>query len=40
METTFTLNQMKRFVRDHFEAFVNKGQIAAIRKTMTPDFYA
>jgi len=39
METTLTLDQMKRFVRDHFEDFVNKRQIAAIRKNMTADFY-
>ena len=39
MATTLTLDQMKRFVRDHFEDFVNKRNAAVIRKNMTPDFY-
>jgi hypothetical protein len=29
---------MKRFVRDHFEEFVNKQNAAVIRKNMTSDF--
>ncbi|MBV8263774.1 MAG: ester cyclase [Candidatus Eremiobacteraeota bacterium] len=36
--TTLTLDQMKRFVRDHFEDFVNRRDAAAIRRNMTPDF--
>jgi predicted ester cyclase len=38
MGTTLTLEQMKRFVRDHFEDFVNNRNAAVIRKNMTPDF--
>jgi predicted ester cyclase len=38
MPTTLTLEQMKRFVREHFEEFVNKRNAAVIRKNMTPDF--
>jgi predicted ester cyclase len=30
---------MKQFVRDHFEAFVNRRNAAVIRQNMTPDFY-
>jgi len=37
--TTLTLEQRKKFVRDHFEDFVNKRNAAVIRKNMTPDFY-
>jgi len=37
--TTLTLEQMKQFVRNHFEDFVNKRQAAVIRNNMTPDFY-
>lgn len=37
--TNLTLDQMKRFVRDHFEEFVNNRNAAVIRKNMTPDFY-
>jgi predicted ester cyclase len=37
--TKLTLDQMKKFVRDHFEDFVNKRNAAVIRKNMTPDFY-
>ncbi|MBV8204007.1 MAG: ester cyclase [Candidatus Eremiobacteraeota bacterium] len=36
--TTLTLDQMKRFVRGHFEDFVNRRDAAAIRRNMTPDF--
>lgn len=39
MTTSLTLDQMKQFVRDHFEDFVNKQNAAVIRKNMTPDFY-
>jgi predicted ester cyclase len=39
MGTTLTVDQMKQVVRDHFEEFVNRRQIAALRKNMTPDFY-
>ena len=39
MATTLTLDQMKHFVREHFEDFVNKRNAAVIRKNMTPDFY-
>jgi predicted ester cyclase len=37
--TTLTLEQMKQFVREHFEDFVNRRNAAVIRKNMTPDFY-
>lgn len=40
MATKLTLDQMKRFVRDHFEDFVNKRNAAVIRQNMTPDFYS
>jgi hypothetical protein len=39
MATTLTSDQMKQFVKDHFEDFVNKRNAAVIRKNMTPDFY-
>jgi predicted ester cyclase len=39
MASALTLEQMKQFVRDHFEDFVNKRNAAVIRKNMTPDFY-
>ena len=39
MSTQLTPDQMKAFVRDHFEDFVNKRIASAIRKNMTPDFY-
>jgi predicted ester cyclase len=39
MATTLTLEQMKKFVRDHFEDFVNKRNAAVIRKNMTPHFH-
>jgi len=38
MSTEFTPAQMKQFVRDHFEEFVNQRNAAAIRKNMTPGF--
>jgi predicted ester cyclase len=34
-----TLDQMKKFVREHFEDFVNQRKAAVIRKNMTADFY-
>jgi predicted ester cyclase len=37
--TKLTLDQMKRFVREHFEDFVNQRKAAVIRKNMTADFY-
>ena len=39
MSTTLTAEQMKQFVRDHFDDFVNKRKADVIRKNMTPDFY-
>lgn len=39
MATELTPDQMKRFVKEHFEEFVNNRNPAAIRKNMTPDFY-
>jgi predicted ester cyclase len=39
MATTLTLEQMKQFVRNHFEDFVNKREAAVIRTNMTSDFY-
>ncbi|HLK62031.1 MAG TPA: ester cyclase [Bryobacteraceae bacterium] len=39
MPTDLNPEQMKQFVRDHFEEFVNKRNAAVIRKNMTPDFY-
>jgi predicted ester cyclase len=37
--TKLTLDQMKEFVREHFEDFVNQRKAAVIRKNMTADFY-
>jgi predicted ester cyclase len=37
--TKMTLDQMKKFVREHFEDFVNQRKAAVIRKNMTADFY-
>src|SRR5215471_17332630 len=39
MATKLTVEEMKQFVRDHFEDFVNKRNAAVIRKNMTSDFY-
>jgi predicted ester cyclase len=39
MATNLTLEQMKKFVRDHFEEFVNKRNAAVIHKNMTRDFH-
>jgi predicted ester cyclase len=37
--TDLTPDQMKQFVREHFEDFVNKRNAAVIRKNMTADFH-
>jgi len=37
MATMLTLDQMKAFVRSHFEDFVNKRKAAVIQANMTPD---
>ncbi len=34
-----TLEEMKTFVRQHFEDFVNRKNAAVIHQNMTPDFY-
>jgi len=39
LATTLTLEQMKQFVRSHFEDFVNRRNAAVIHKNMTPRFY-
>jgi predicted ester cyclase len=39
MPTHLTIEQMKHFVRNHFEQFVNERNAGVIRKNMTPDFY-
>jgi predicted ester cyclase len=39
MATNLTPEQMKKFVRDHFEEFVNKRNAAVIHKNMTRDFH-
>jgi predicted SnoaL-like aldol condensation-catalyzing enzyme len=39
MSTHLTPEQMKQFVRNHFEDFVNKRDASVIRKNMTADFY-
>ena len=39
MATQLSTLQMKAFVHDHFEDFVNKRIASAIRNNMTPDFY-
>ena len=39
MATNLTPDQMKLFVRNHFEDFVNKRNAAVIRKNMTANFY-
>jgi len=39
MATQLSTVQMKAFVHDHFEDFVNKRIASAIRNNMTPDFY-
>jgi predicted ester cyclase len=39
MATKLTLDQMKEFVRSHFEDFVNKCHAAVIHKNMAANFY-
>ncbi len=39
MPTSLTLNEMKEFVRRHFEDFVNHRNSSVIRNNVTPDFY-
>ena len=39
MATKLTLDQMKKFVREHLEEFVDQRKAAVIRRNMTPDFY-
>ena len=39
MATTLTPDQMKAFVRNHFEDFVNKRNAAVIHRNMTADFH-
>jgi predicted ester cyclase len=39
MSTQLTPDQMKQFVMNHFEDFVNNRRAEVIRKNMTPDFY-
>ena len=39
LATSLTLDQMKAFVKNHFEDFVNRRNAAVIRKNMTADFY-
>jgi len=39
MASTLTVDEMNRFVRNHFEDFVNKRNAAMIHRNMTPDFY-
>ncbi len=38
MATNMTTEEMKAFVRRHFEDFVNAKRSSAIRENMTPDF--
>ena len=39
MATNLSPEQMKQFVRSHFEDFVNKRNATVIHKNMTPNFY-
>jgi predicted ester cyclase len=39
MATGLTTDEMKAFVRQHFEDFVNNKKAEVIRHNMTPDFY-
>ena len=39
MATTLTPEQMREFVKNHFEDFVNRRNAAVIRHNMTQDFY-
>src|SRR5215469_13561538 len=38
MATQFTLEEMKAFVRQHFDDFVNQKKAEVIRRNMSPDF--
>jgi predicted ester cyclase len=38
LATDLTPDQMKQFVRDHFEDFVNRRKADVIHRNMTPDF--
>jgi len=38
MATQLSTTQLKQFVRDHFDEFVNKRNAGVIRKNMTPSF--
>ena len=39
MATSLTPEQMKLFIRNHFEEFVNRRNASVIRQNMTSDFY-
>jgi hypothetical protein len=39
LATNLALDQMKQFVRNRFEDFVNKRNAAVIHKNITADFY-
>lgn len=39
MATHSTHDEMKSFVQQHFEDFVNNKRVEMIRQNMTPDFY-
>ncbi len=39
MATHLTPDQMKQFVHEHFEDFVNRRNAGVIRKNITPQFY-
>ncbi len=39
MPSDLTLTEMKQFVAQHFEDFVNKRNAEVIRQNMTPDFH-
>ncbi len=39
MPTDLSPTEMKKFVREHFEEFVNRRNAAVIRKNMTAEFY-
>lgn len=39
MATHLSPDEMKAFVRQHFEDFVNSKKAEVIRRNMTPDFY-
>lgn len=38
MATQLSTAQLKQFVRDHFDEFVNKRNVGVIRKNVTPNF--